>query len=74
MQKPLPELLASLPLEQEINQALLHNEGQLGKLLTFIQYYEQNFSLDDDSPVSIEELNASLTVATEWAIQASSEI
>jgi EAL and modified HD-GYP domain-containing signal transduction protein len=74
MQKPLPELLASLPLEQEINQALLHNEGQLGKLLTFIQYYEQNFSLNDDSPVSIEELNASLTVATEWAIQASSEI
>jgi EAL and modified HD-GYP domain-containing signal transduction protein len=42
---PMPQALAKLPLSDEINQALLDNEGELGQVIHAVIAYEQgNFS------------------------------
>lgn len=40
-QAPMPEVLAALPLEEDINAALLHHEGALGQILACTLAYEQ---------------------------------
>ncbi|GAL05669.1 predicted signal transduction protein [Photobacterium aphoticum] len=38
---PLPELLAQLPLEQDIRVALLQQQGPLGQMLQLVEAFEQ---------------------------------
>ncbi|GHA43417.1 EAL and HDOD domain-containing protein [Photobacterium aphoticum] len=38
---PLPELLAQLPLEQDIRRALLERQGALGQILNLVEAFEQ---------------------------------
>jgi EAL and modified HD-GYP domain-containing signal transduction protein len=39
--KPLEEILATLPLADELHNALLHNSGELGQLLSLVLNYER---------------------------------
>lgn len=40
LNRPLPEILAQLPLVDAVRQALIGNDGQLGQLLAAIQHAE----------------------------------
>ncbi|MCJ8273859.1 MAG: HDOD domain-containing protein, partial [Psychrosphaera sp.] len=67
--KPMPELLKTLPMEENIKAALEEFEGELGQLLLFIISYEQGDLAVVPKNISIAELNQTYLTATEWANQ-----
>lgn len=66
LQKPMSDLLATIPLHEEVKQALLNGKGQLGDLLNFVVPYEQNEVMSIPDNISIEQLNDAYLKATEW--------
>lgn len=75
MSHPMDELLKSLPLSDEIKQALLGGDGNLGELLNIITYYEQGLWDDvNTKQVSFEQLGNIYINATEWTIKTQSSL
>jgi c-di-GMP phosphodiesterase len=70
MSHPMDELLKSLPLNNDIKQALSGRLGNLGKLLNTVIIYEE-CSWDDmnTDQVSLQQLGELYINATEWTIQ-----
>ncbi|OUR64571.1 histidine kinase [Methylophaga sp. 42_25_T18] len=69
LNKPMPELLQSLPMDDTIKGALQDFEGDLGKLLLFVVSYEQGDLAVVPKNITIAELNQTYVTATEWANQ-----
>jgi len=67
LQKPMEEILQSLPIEAEMKNALLLKGGTpCGELLLFIIAYEQGTLMELPYQVSIQQLNTAYLEATEW--------
>jgi EAL and modified HD-GYP domain-containing signal transduction protein len=66
LQKPMDELLQTIPLNDDVKHALLNGDGKLGNLLNFVIPYEQNEVMCIPNNVSIEALNSAYLEATEW--------
>lgn len=62
---PLNELLKAMPLSEAIKDALLHREGELGKLLQLVEDYEAGHLLQK-SPPFIALLNQDYLQASAW--------
>lgn len=68
MDMPMEDLLAALPLADDVNGALLAREGALGELLTMVLHYERgDWDLLDCKHLSREDLTEIYLHATEWA-------
>jgi EAL and modified HD-GYP domain-containing signal transduction protein len=74
LQKSMAELLDTIPLNDDVKQALLNGEGKLGNLLNFVIPYQQNEVMCIPSNVSIEALNKAYLEATEWTDEITSSI
>jgi len=67
LQKPMAEILQSLPIETEMKDALLlKGNNPRGELLLFIIAYEQGTLMELPHQVSIQQLNSAYLEATEW--------
>ncbi|HCB14900.1 MAG TPA: hypothetical protein DEP36_15230 [Gammaproteobacteria bacterium] len=74
-QAPMPEVLAALPLEEEINVALLNHEGGLGRILACTLAYEQcDWATLKDSGLDAEQVNEAYMDALADAYRASYEL
>ncbi|HRY17267.1 MAG TPA: HDOD domain-containing protein, partial [Candidatus Competibacteraceae bacterium] len=74
-QAPMPEVLAALPLEEEINVALLNHEGGLGRILACTLAYEQcDWATLKDSGLDTEQVNEAYMDALADAYRASYEL
>ncbi len=74
-QAPMPEVLATLPLEEEINAALLRHEGTLGRILACTLAYEQcDWAMLKESGLDAEQVNQAYMTALAEAYRASSEL
>ncbi len=74
-QAPMSEVLAALPLEEEVNAALLRYEGVLGRILTCTLAYEQcDWAVLKDSCLDTEQVNQAYMTALAEAYRASSEL
>lgn len=72
---PMVELLKSLPLNNDIKQALLGGQGDLGELLHIVTYYEQGlWDAINTEQVSLEQLSELYVNATEWTIKTQSNL
>ena len=68
MDMPMAELMAALPLAEEVSAALLHREGDLGRLLTTVLHYERGeWERIDCAQLEREDLTGIYLHATEWA-------
>jgi EAL and modified HD-GYP domain-containing signal transduction protein len=67
LQKPMAEVLESIPLDEHVKLALIDGDGQLGELLRFVVSYEEQEILCIPDSISPEELNNAYLAATEWA-------
>ncbi|MBT4836600.1 MAG: HDOD domain-containing protein [Methylococcales bacterium] len=66
--KPMPELLAELPLTNELKLALEKREGKMGQLLTMVIDYEKGeFSEKNEFNVSYKEMQTCYIESVEWA-------
>ena len=63
--EPMSSLLSSTPFHPSIKKALLHGEGNLGKLLDLIERYEQG-ELKKISETGLRELNQHYLKAVAW--------
>lgn len=69
------ELLKSLPLSNEIKQALTNGQGNLGELLHIVTHYERGlWQQVNTERVSLEQLGEIYINATEWAIKTQSSL
>ena len=67
LQKPMAEILQSLPISDEMKAALLHEgNNALGELLLFVISYEQSTLNELPARLSIQQLNEAYLTATEW--------
>jgi EAL and modified HD-GYP domain-containing signal transduction protein len=74
-QAPMSEVLATLPLEEEINAALLHHEGILGRILACTLAYEQcDWATLKESGLDAEQVNEAYMAALADAYRASYEL
>jgi len=74
-QAPMPEVLAALPLEEEINAALLRHEGVLGRILACTLAYEQcDWAVLKESGLDAESVNEAYMAALAEAYRAGSEL
>lgn len=74
-QAPMPEVLATLPLEEEINAALLRHEGILGRILAYTLAYEQcDWATLKESGLDAEQVNEAYMAALADAYRASYEL
>lgn len=74
-QAPMPEVLAALPLEEEINAALLRHEGALGRILACTLAYEQcDWATLKASGLDAEQVNEAYMAALADAYRASYEL
>jgi len=72
---PMDELLKSLPLNNDIKQALSDGQGNLGALLKAVIQYEQGLWDDvNTEQVSFEQLGEIYINATEWTIKTQSSL
>lgn len=70
MSHPMDELLKSLPLNNNIKEALSGRLGNLGELLNIVIYYEQcSWDEINAEQVSLEQLGDLYINATEWTIK-----
>lgn len=74
-QAPMPEVLAALPLEEEINGALLRHDGALGRILACTLAYEQcDWATLQESGLDAEQVNEAYMAALADAYRASYEL
>lgn len=74
-QAPMPEVLAALPLEEEINAALLRQEGGLGRILACALAYEQcDWEIIKESGLDAAQVNEAYMTALTEAYRASNEL
>ena len=74
-QAPMSAVLATLPLEEEINAALLHHEGTLGRILACTLAYEQcDWATLKESGLDAEQVNEAYMAALADAYRASYEL
>ncbi len=74
-QAPMPEVLATLPLGEDVNGALLHHEGVLGRILACTLAYEQcDWTMLQESGLDIEQMNEAYMTALADAYRASYEL
>lgn len=74
-QAPMAEVLAALPLEEEINAALLRQEGALGRILAYTLAYEQcDWEALKESGLDTERVNEAYMTALAEAYRASNEL
>ncbi|MCP5195635.1 MAG: hypothetical protein H6974_02410 [Gammaproteobacteria bacterium] len=74
-QAPMPEVLAALPLEEDINVALLNHEGGLGRILACTLAYEQcDWATLKESGLDAEQVNEAYMAALADAYRASYEL
>ncbi|HPF58005.1 MAG TPA: HDOD domain-containing protein [Candidatus Competibacteraceae bacterium] len=74
-QTPLEAILAALPLEEEINKALLHHEGPLGRILACTLAYERcDWDSLDSLGLEPSQLNDAYMTALSEAYQATYEL
>lgn len=72
---PMNELLISLPLNNDIKQALSSGLGNLGELLNIVVHYEQGLWDEvNTEKVSLEQLGKHYINATDWTIQTQSNL
>jgi len=72
---PMDELLKSLPLNNDIKQALSSGLGNLGELLQIVIHYEQGlWDQVNTIQVSLEQLGKLYVNATEWTIETQSSL
>lgn len=65
---PMEQILRELPLADEINQALLHGTGRMGKVLHCVQDYEQgNWAAVESSGIAHDVVSESYWEAVAWA-------
>ncbi|MDC9724371.1 MAG: HDOD domain-containing protein [Gammaproteobacteria bacterium] len=75
LQKPMVEILNSLPIETEMKDALLlKGNSPLSKLLLFVISHEQNTLTELPNQVSIQHLNTAYLATTEWVTMAESAL
>jgi EAL and modified HD-GYP domain-containing signal transduction protein len=75
MSHPMDELLKSLPLNNDIKQALSGGLGNLGELLQIVIHYEQGlWDKVNTIQVSLEQLGTVYINATEWTIETQSNL
>jgi len=74
LQKPMAELLDTIPLNDDVKNALLNGDGKLGNLLNFVIPYQQNEVMCIPNNVSIEALNNAYLEETEWTDEITSSI
>jgi c-di-GMP-related signal transduction protein len=73
LQRPLPEILSTLPLSAEVNTALLERDGRLGQLLTLCECIEEAdprriwLALADLPELTVAALNKAHADALRWA-------
>lgn len=68
LNEPMASLLAKIQLSEVLNEALLHQEGELGKILKFtIDYEEANFKQLAHAPIDSNELVRSYLNGIEYA-------
>ncbi len=65
--KPMTELLKTIPVTEPIKRALETNEGELGQLLLFTQQHERGSVTTMPKTLSISQLNDAFLTATDWA-------
>jgi len=65
--KPMSELLKTIPVTEGIKRALEDNEGDLGELLLFTQLHERGCLTSMPATLTISELNEAFITATDWA-------
>jgi len=69
LQHPANTLLENLPLSSSVKQAVLTQQGDLGKMLKIVMLYEQGlWDNISTSFIDIEQLDAAYIDATKWAI------
>jgi EAL and modified HD-GYP domain-containing signal transduction protein len=74
-QTPLEVLLDALPLDDEINKALLHHEGPLGRILACTLAYERcDWDFLDTLGLEPNQLNDAYMTAVAEAYQATYEL
>ncbi|HRX69972.1 MAG TPA: HDOD domain-containing protein [Candidatus Competibacteraceae bacterium] len=74
-QAPMSEVLAALPLEDDINAALLHHEGALGQILACTLAYEQcDWATLKESGLDAEQVNEAYMAALADTYRASYEL
>lgn len=74
-QAPMPEVLAALPLEEDINAALLHHGGALGRILACTLAYEQcDWATLKELGLDAEQVNEAYMAALADAYRASYEL
>jgi len=67
LQKPMEAILQSLPIEEDMKEALLlKGNNPLGELLIFVISHEQGSLMELPQHISIQQLNAAYLAATEW--------
>lgn len=67
---PMPKVLQSLPLNDEVKAALIAREGILGQLLTTVIAYKLGqWDSIDTAHTSLEQLSEIYIASTEWSIQ-----
>jgi len=74
LQKPMAEILESIPLDPSVESALIDGSGQLGELLRFVVSYDKHEVLCVPEHISIQELNEAYLAATEWANMAQASL
>ena len=75
MDKPLASIIESLPLADELNQALLKKEGAAGRALQdAINYEKGNWPAIDASPIPVEVLVRAYLDAIHWARELNAQI
>ena len=75
LEKPMMEILDSLPLENDMKDALLlKGNNSLGKLLLFVIGHEQGDLTTLPSNISIAEINNAYLASTEWVRSAESAL
>lgn len=68
LNEPMASLLAKIQLSEVLNEALLHQEGELGRILKFtIDYEEANFKQLSNAPIDSNELVRSYLNGIEYA-------
>lgn len=72
--KPMASLINTIPLSDDIKQALISREGKLGTQLDFISQYEQSSDIEIPPHISIQEVNQAYINATQWAFEIQSEL
>lgn len=70
MDQPMSQVMKELPLSNDIANALIRREGEVGKLLTLVLNYERgNWSSVTDCGISAEDLSSAYLGSMAWATE-----